>query len=102
MLGLKTAVTEGELRVIHLLFWAGLSDRVGIETVVWVIHNAAQNRFKVVEEVMKLWVEKHDIDVHEGSLLEEACQEVKEKAVAESDKEGLALLEALRALGVMQ
>ena len=87
MLGLKKAVIDGELRVIHLLFWAGLHESVDIETIVWVIHNAGGNKVTVAMLVISLWLERHTIDLHEQSLLEMALAEVKEKGLAESDME---------------
>jgi hypothetical protein len=95
MLGLRTAVLEGDLRVIHLLCWAGLRERVDVETVIWVIKNAGKNKTKVATDMMSMWLEVHDMGARERSLIDTAVAEIKDRAIAESDDETIAYVNAL-------
>ena len=95
MIGLRTAVVEGDLRVIHLLYWAGLKERVDVETVIWVIQNAVKDQKKVAEVIMSMWLEAHDMNARERSLIDTAVAEIKDKAIAESDDETIAYVDAL-------
>ena len=90
MLGLQTAVAEGDLRVIHLLHWAGLWERVDIETVVWVVKNASKDRLNVLNEITTLWFDNHATEIQELFPIEKALAEMRDQGVIESDEETLA------------
>jgi hypothetical protein len=96
MLGLQTAVTEGDLRVIHLLHWAGLWERVDIETLVWAIKNASKDRLNVLDEITRLWFEKHAMEIQEQFPIDKALAEMQDHAVAESDEETLSFVKAVK------
>jgi hypothetical protein len=93
MLGLKTAVAEGDLRVIHLLNWAGLWERVDIEAMVWAIKNAGTNRLNVVDEVFYMWIYNHSMDLSEQSMIGKVLAEIRDQAVVKSDEETVAFVE---------
>jgi len=95
MLGLRSAVGEGDLRLIHLLFWAGLTERVDIETVIWVIRNAGTNRIQVVEGIVWMFAESHSMNLLEMSLIEKTLAEIKDQAVVDSDEETMAFVQAI-------
>lgn len=98
MIGLRTAVIDGDLRVINLLFWAGLWERVDVEMMIWVLHNArgsGRERHLVVVEVLVLWLEKHEMDLHEQSLMEKALEEFKEQHVGEWDHDTIDFVQTL-------
>ena len=83
MLGFKTALTEGNLRAIHLLFWAGLWDSVGVEEMLWVVQNAGRDRFNVTMEAIYLWCGAH----RDRREFEEISAELRGWAEADSDSE---------------
>jgi hypothetical protein len=95
MLGFKTAVLEGELRVIHLLFWAGLWERVDVHTIVWVLHNTGRNRLNVALEVLRLWIEKRSTNLQDQLLLEMILNEFKEKVTAELDERMITFVDSV-------
>lgn len=97
MLGLKTAVVSGDLRIIYLLFWAGLRERFDVETLIWVVQNT-KNRVQVIEEIFNIWAKLHEMDNRELSLIGKAMAEIKYQAVIESDKAALAFVEAISRL----
>ena len=97
MLGLKNAAAGGDLRVIHLLFWAGLWERVDVETMVWVIHNAgpdAERKREIFMKMLILWTEKHELTHHEKSIMQRALAEVKENATPEHNAESIDFFQA--------
>jgi hypothetical protein len=52
--GLKTAITRGDIRAIHLLEWAGLIEKLDIETLTWTFRNAGGDKIATVNQVMRL------------------------------------------------
>ena len=66
------------MRAVHLLFWAGLGERVDIETVIWVIQNAKRNRLHLVMELLKLWMLEHHNDDHDKSLMRKTSAEIRD------------------------
>lgn len=93
MLGFKTAVSDAELPVIHLLYWAGLEETFNIELAIWAVQNARKNRLKVVKELLYM----HVRNLSSQWMLDKAMAEVRDKAVLEADKETLAFVDALNA-----
>lgn len=51
-LGLKTAIATGDLRIIHLLQWAGISERFDREWLIWAIQNASGDRLIVMKSLL--------------------------------------------------
>jgi hypothetical protein len=52
--GLKTAITTGNIRAIHLLGWAGLIEKLDVETVTWTFRNAGGDKIATVNQILRL------------------------------------------------
>jgi hypothetical protein len=52
--GLKTAITRGDIRAIHLLEWAGLIEKFDIETLTWAFRNAGGDKIATVNQILRL------------------------------------------------
>jgi hypothetical protein len=49
---MKNAITVGDLRVIHLLLWVGLAEKIDLELVIHAISNAGGDKFAVLETLL--------------------------------------------------
>ena len=51
-IGLRNAISVGDTRVIHLLFWAGLRDTIGDHTIIYALRHAGGNKIQVVNHIL--------------------------------------------------
>jgi hypothetical protein len=91
--GLKTAICGGDVRAIHLLEWAGLIEKLDIDTLTWALHNAGGNKLAVINQLLRLgFTALWDLDARQ---LGRALADIRDEAVAESDQEKLDFVKAI-------
>ena len=91
--GLKTAISAGDVRAIHLLEWAGLIEKLDIDTMIWALHNAGGNKLAVINQLLRLgFTALWDLDARR---LGRALADIRDEAVAESDQEKLDFVKAI-------
>jgi len=52
--GLKTAISVGDIRAIHLLEWAGLLEKLDVDTITWAFRNAGGDKLATVNQLLRL------------------------------------------------
>ena len=91
LLGLKKAISEGNIRVMHLLMWAGLHDHSHDIDLTWSIHNAGGDRFETINHLVNMGLYRIK-EEHESEL-----ESVEHDAELIRDGDTLALVKELRA-----
>ena len=86
LLGLRTAISGGDLRAIHLLLWAGLREKLDVETVIWAVRNAGGNRVNVAEDLMTPWLIYCIVPIRDLMKFSRALSEIKDQAEVEFDQ----------------
>lgn len=85
---------DGDIRAIHLLQWAGLSEKLDMETLIWALKYSGGNRVAVINQLLRIgFVVLSDPDAR---TLGRALSELRDNAIEERDREKLEFFEAIR------
>lgn len=52
--GLKTAITTGNTKAVHLLQWYGLMEKLDVETLLWTFRNAGGDKIATVNQILRI------------------------------------------------
>lgn len=91
LLGLKKAISVGDNRVIYLLIWAGLREKLDGDILNWAVRNVGGDKAAVI----KLLLSKINLSDAEEYNFQKALAEIKGKAEQESDQEQLAFVDSV-------
>jgi hypothetical protein len=53
-MGLETAITTGNMRVICLLLRTGLGEKLDVDLLIWALQNTSNNRYAVIKFLIEL------------------------------------------------
>ena len=87
-IGLRNAISAGDVRVIHLLLWAGLIEKLDLDTITYTFRLAGGNKLQVVDQILLHgWWHSPEIP-HE-------IEKIKDEAQRGNDQEKLEFIEAV-------
>jgi hypothetical protein len=92
LLGLKNAIMAGDLRVIHLLEWAGLYGKPDVEFLIWAAHNAGGDKVTIMKRLLH-----GNFSDTEVIKFYSAMDQLRSKAERESDTLTLDLIKHMEA-----
>jgi hypothetical protein len=92
--GLRTAISTGDTRAIHLLHWAGLIEKLDTDTLIWALKNAGGGKQAVINHILRLGF--NILSDPDARKLGRALADLRDEAVEESDQEKLEFVKAVR------
>jgi hypothetical protein len=104
VLGLKNAISTGNLQVIFIFQYLGLAENVTLDLVKWATEHAGGDKFEVIVRLMSMFSREGNTRRHDSGLvhLELAGELGRMRLVAQRQKDGsqdkvdaIALVEAL-------
>ncbi len=83
--GLRTAISSGDIRAIHLLEWVGLLEKLNVDTLLWALRNAGGDKLATVNHILRLgFTVMSDRD---GRRVQKELAELRDEAEQEGDQE---------------
>jgi len=83
--GLRSAVSAGELRVVHLLLWAGLFKKLSIDTIIWSFRTAGGDKLAVVNHLVELGFSS--LDYKEKRRVVSELEDLEDEAIQNNDQD---------------
>ena len=84
MIGLKNAIVAGDIRVIHLLAWAGLITKLNIDTLIWAFRNSGGDKIATVNQLLRIGSAAVDLNL---TRIQKELGEMRDEAEYEGDEE---------------
>lgn len=88
LIGFKDAIAAGDLRVMHLLVWAGLREKVDLELVIEALPLAGGDKFVVMKTLLDML---GGISYSDSNRLWAATEKLRVRADVEGNDANLAL-----------
>jgi len=94
--GLKNAVAIGDTRVIHLLEWYGLIEKLDIETLLWSIRNAGGDRIATVNQLLRLGFSNISSELRNARKIQRLLSDMEDEGKQDGDAEKLDFVNQLK------
>ena len=93
-MGLRTAIIVGDIRAIHLLHWAGLIEKLDMDTLVWALRNAGGDKQAVINHLLRIGFSI--LSDPDARKLGRTLSHLRDEAVEEDDEDKLQFFHVVR------
>ncbi|KAE9380193.1 hypothetical protein N431DRAFT_432477 [Stipitochalara longipes BDJ] len=94
--GLKTAITTGDTRAIHLLEWYGLIEKLDIETLLWTFRNAGGEKIATANQILRLGFSNISSNLKNARKVQRLLSDMEDEAEQEGDQGKLDFVNQLK------
>ena len=92
-IGLRNAISAGDVRVMHLLLWAGLEEHIDEHTIIYALRHAGGNKVQVVNLILMQASRRPTKQIIYA--IPQEIEEIKDEGRRENDQEKLDFIDVV-------
>jgi hypothetical protein len=96
--GLKTAITTGNIKAIHLLEWYGLIEKLDIETLLWTFRNAGGDNIATVNQILRIGFSYISTNLKDLRKVQRELSDMQDEAEQDGDQDQLDFVKGVKEL----